>query len=477
MPLLAGTNLAYGRTDRDIWTISPPISTLLLPTNEFFPRRVYIIRCLTLAKTVFRSEDVYLEPLFTDVPARATHFSAEARLILDKAGTRGNESCRQRMLDADREGFKNDNIRRLTSASLDRVLNGINKLGARDSCDNLFSWILREITIATSYALFGPDNPLENKENRVIEDPLSTFRQNSLWLVAARLRAYRIRANLRKDYSDYHLSAYDQKPKVSNIIQKRGNIYRCKYIHADDVGRLHLSLLEVATEELVATTFLMLVHIAADPDATEIIRNNLQNAIVKFKTNGKTTAILKVSKLDHCCPLLTSAYFEALRLVNSRVRTRRVIRDTEVLDGTRSYVLRAGAAIHVTAASSNMSSVIWKNNAASFHKERFLARGMSYGSAQTPLHEQMRALFPFASKSLPFPGEDHAFALACAIFAALIVSRDITGEDGKPFQLPETYQSELAKVVANPYSKDSRIGATLTQREEEWQNVDFKFVL
>ena len=51
-------------------------------------------------------------------------------------------------------------------------------------------------------------------------------------------------------------------------------------INLRDIGKIAMGLLQVATADVIAITSFMLVFIAADPHVTQILRQEIQSAIV-----------------------------------------------------------------------------------------------------------------------------------------------------------------------------------------------------
>ncbi|PMD50180.1 uncharacterized protein K444DRAFT_261052 [Hyaloscypha bicolor E] len=78
-------------------------------------------------------------------------------------------------------------------------------------------------------------------------------------------------------------------------------------INLRDIGKIDMGLLQVATADVVATTSFMLVFIAADPHVTQILRQEIQSAIVGWTgQHGKRTITIEVSALEILYPRLAS---------------------------------------------------------------------------------------------------------------------------------------------------------------------------
>jgi hypothetical protein len=79
-------------------------------------------------------------------------------------------------------------------------------------------------------------------------------------------------------------------------------------INLRDIGKIDMGLLQVATADVVATTSFMLVFIAADPHVTQILRQEIQSAIVDWTgQHGKRTITIDVSALEILYPRLATA--------------------------------------------------------------------------------------------------------------------------------------------------------------------------
>jgi cytochrome P450 len=289
-------------------------------------------------------------------------------------------------------------------------------------------------------------------------------------------KAYRGRAALQSAYGAYYLNKYDQEPDVSDLIRKRAETYRRHGIDPIEIGKREISVLQVATGNVIATMFFTLVFITADPVVTEFIRREILSAIVlSGGRNGWEEATLNISSLEELCPLLVSAYKETERIVVSQVSIRRVMRDTVISDGNLNYLLRAGADVQIPAGVSHLSKAVWGSDAAEFNFKRLL-KSDAKGEATKELEkERKRAYFPFGGGKYLCPGRQYAFAQILALVAALIMGFDIRGEDGSSIQMPEIIRSRIAEATASPSDKGMRMGAKFIQRHN-WENVQWKFI-
>ena len=302
-------------------------------------------------------------------------------------------------------------------------------------------------------------------------------------------RAYRARAALQAAFGNYYLNYHDQERDVSHLIKERAKIYRERGIDPLEIGKREMSVLQLATADVINTAFWLLLFIACDPVATNMIRTEIICAITpKTGRVGWDEASLNIAKLEETCPMLVSAYKETERLVVSQVSTRRVVEDTLISDGECNYLLKAGAEVQIPAGLCHLSKEVWGKHADAFDFRRFY-RPVTKGdaakrirkpdpaseAAQLELYRsQMQAFFPFGGGKHLCPGRQYASVQILALVAPLIMGFDIRSRDGGIIQRPEIVRARLGEAVSRPSSEGRRMGAILLRREE-WQGVVWKY--
>ncbi|KAE9363080.1 cytochrome P450 [Stipitochalara longipes BDJ] len=449
--------------------ISLPIVTL--PTHN---RKLYLVNSTVVAQNIFTSPDLCFVPFLAEFPARTLRLPPQNLRTLGNRGDAYTELHR-----ADREGFVGNNLHAMLSVSLTHVAHTINSLSFRTEHKNLFNWVRNVIALSTSKALFGTHDPLN--KNHLLVDNLSVFNDGFLscpprdFSILLAPQAFIARMALQSAYTTYHWNNYGTGRDVATLIRSRARIY-CKYnIDLRDIGWMDMTLLRISTADVILITFFTLVFVAADFKATTCIREETRAVVIREPTK----ATLNVLKLEALCPLLVSAYRERQRLVVSQVTTRRVVRNTEVSDGTRVYLLRAGADVQIPCGIHHRSESIWGPDADKFQFDRFAnldVDGEVINDEEVERkRERKRAFFPFGGGAHSCPGGDYAFAQILAILAALIAGFDIPSNNGGLLRKPEWLPSRLGDIVANPSDQTMSMGAMLT-RSAGWEMVEWEFV-
>lgn len=291
-------------------------------------------------------------------------------------------------------------------------------------------------------------------------------------------KAYRGRAAIQAALTEYYKNGHHLEPDVSSLVRLRAACFEKYEIAPVDIGQLELALLHVATANAIPTTFWALLFIVSNPSLTELIRQEVLSITNATSGNPKRKININISKFATHCPLLVSSYRETIRLANSNIGARRVMKDTTISDGKSTYLLKAGCDVQIPSGVSHMSSENWGPNASKFDPRKFLDPSIK-GSATTEEKEQdrqqKRAYFPFGGGKHLCPGRNFAFAEILGILAVLVLGFEVRDMDGELLKVPEMGRSGVAEGVVKPTGEGLELGVRI-ERRKDWEDVVWGFV-
>lgn len=181
---------------------------------------------------------------------------------------------------------------------------------------------------------------------------------------------------------------------------------------------MHRSLLNS-----LPTTYLALVHILKSPELTEAVRQELQAAGYEHLEPEE-----RVQILPEKAPLLSSVWFETLRVHNNLVTLRHVERDTRI--STRpEWSLRKDYIISIPAAPIHYNEKLHPGPD-EFRPARFMEKTLGGGGENAG-----RTLKPFGGGASYCPGRAFGEKQLMGFVAALIMRFDVEIVE-KDFQVP-----------------------------------------
>jgi cytochrome P450 len=257
-------------------------------------------------------------------------------------------------------------------------------------------------------------------------------------------------------------------------------VYRKYGMDTDCIGDFELALVHVSTTNAIPTLFWNLVQIAADPSLTEDVRKELLTIVSpgSERSGNKREILIDITKFEESCPVLVSSYRETIRLANSQLGTRRVMRDTMVSDGKTSYLLRKGANVMMPSGVTHLSTHIWGPNAKDFDAKRFMRsedQGVVSEREKEDDRAKKRAYFPFGGGKHLCPGRNFAFAEILGTIAVLLLGFEVRNLEGGLIRVPELRRSKIGEGVGKPHPNGTKMGAKI-ERRTGWEDVVWKFV-
>ncbi|KAJ3543484.1 hypothetical protein NM208_g3553 [Fusarium decemcellulare] len=340
---------------------------------------------------------------------------------------------------------------------------------------NLFLWVRELMTMATTEAMYGPENPI--REDPSLQDDLWAFEagmpvllMNIFPSITAR-SAYKARARLQAALGKFYGARKDHHEDAAQIVKNRAGVLRRYGISDVEVGHFELALLHVATANTIPTLFWFMAQIFTRPDLVQRLREEVLPAIERGDQNE---VIIDITTLDQKCPLLVSCYREAIRLSNQAVGNRRILEDTTITDSKgNSYLLKKGMNIQMSAEVLHTMTDVWGQNVHDFDPERFIEKG-SKESSQA--EKTKRASFvPFGGGRHLCPGRNFAFAENLGFVASLLLGFEISSEHSSAFEVPPMQKCGFSEAAGKPVKFGEGFGAQIRKREG-WESTKWSFV-
>ncbi|KUJ10783.1 cytochrome P450 [Mollisia scopiformis] len=365
---------------------------------------------------------------------------------------------------------------------LRKVTDIVNVIGSEFEEKTLWYWLWDSFTKATSEALFGFHHPLV-KDSSLVQAVWEFDESQTTTMLVSRAVQYflpsagrmfvaqsRLRTAFKEFYSDPE--KYNH-PSVSALAKKRMEANLKHDVPMNETGNAAHSLLFVATTNAVPTIFWFLLLLFSKPAVVTELQINLEESgIVSFigTKEGKRKMRIDHTKFYEKCPLLISAYNEAMRLTNIQSGTRVILEDFMLGAGAgedqdqkrQGYLLKKGSLLTTPARITHLSQEVWGDDVAEFKPERW----------QNLTKMQKRAFIPFGGGKHLCPGRDFAFAEIVGTMAVMLLGFDVVGMDGEAIKLPEG--NEMKFGVAGP-DEEGKTMKVKIRRRVGWEDVIWEF--
>ncbi|KAF6838049.1 prostacyclin synthase [Colletotrichum plurivorum] len=433
---------------------SAPICTLPMLNGKG-----YVITDPELTLAAFRSRNLSLGPLISEMIHRITGLPDSCMEIYNSTAfhTQWNKIVHSTLTG---EQLRIINVAGLRD--LARTLNAVPPQGL-DVAD-LYLWTRSTMTMATTSALYGDENPW--KKDPSLTEEYWGFESYMLAIIANVLpnvvasKAIKSRNRLRAGFKRYFSASGDQSPSTHSFMKQRGNLERSSGLTDDDMAALEVVVVHGALSNTIPTSFWFLVHVFSCPDLVQSLREELQH-IVRLG-DGPREMVIDITRMEERCPLLVSSFRESHRLSSVGTSIRRVMQDTVLSDGKRSYLLKEGCFVHVPMSVVHVATESWGADAESFSGPRFL--NLSEESKQ-----EKRVYFPFGGGRHACPGRHFASAESWGFLVILLMGFDVTGVDGGQIRVPEPKLPNMTTSIWRPLAgEDTRAKIT---RRQGWEDV------
>ncbi|KAJ8069257.1 hypothetical protein OCU04_002921 [Sclerotinia nivalis] len=289
----------------------------------------------------------------------------------------------------------------------------------------LFDFIKREIAMATTESVYGPQNPFKDP---VVADGFWKFQPGVMILLMGLFPSIFARESLQaREYMAKAFNKYFKNgghDEGSALIKARFNHSTEHKIPVDDIARFEVGNTIGLLSNTSPSAFWMAYHLYSDPAVLEDCRQELAKVISEEMTTMMSGEIVKIRTLDMSrvkvdCPILLSTLQEVLRVHSTGISARMVMKDY-MLDG--KYLLKKGSTVMIPGPVQHTSASSWGPNVEVFDHRRFLPENKRHN----PI-----SFRGFGGGTTLCPGRHFASTEILAFTALLILRFDIAPVDGK----------------------------------------------
>ncbi|MCJ1473077.1 hypothetical protein MMC13_001727 [Lambiella insularis] len=338
---------------------------------------------------------------------------------------------------------------------------------SEDNEVELFGWTRTLLTMCSTRAIYGPDNPfgLDSNYSKLFWDFNS-----DLNLIIADIfptilapKGTRARSELGLAFQQYYENYTPGKTRSSAMTRARHAVAEKHGLTSWNQGRLEVGSLLGILANTVPSAFYLLIHIYANGSLLRDIRDELEaTSVLKLPLENKCT--FRILSMREKCLLLQSSFQEMLR-VHALDAGARFVREDTLLDGR--YLLKKGMVVQMPMAVMHSDPSIWGPDVGNFQPRRFLKQN----SAGNGSKQSVTAYRPFGGGASMCPGR-HFVAMEILTLTAWIVLRfDIAPSSGV-WSIPAQKQESLATNVFPP-EKDIKVKITERRgfEDTEWDSV------
>ncbi|KAF7895138.1 hypothetical protein EAF00_006952 [Botryotinia globosa] len=331
---------------------------------------------------------------------------------------------------------------------------------------SLFDFIKREIAIATTDSVYGPQNPFKDP---AVADGFWKFQPGVIILlmnlfpsILAR-ECYQAREYMTRAFNKYFENGGHN--EASALMKARFNHSTEHKLPVDDIARFEVGNTIGLLSNTSPSAFWMVYHVYADPSILADCRKEISQVLDEATTtkNGKIITIrtIDMTRVKVDCPILVSTLQEVLRVHTIGMSTRMVMKDL-LLDG--KYLLKKGNTLLIPGPVQHTSKSAWGPDVEAFNHLRFLPENKRHN----PI-----AFRGFGGGTTLCPGR-HFAATEILAFAALLILRfDVVPVNGKWDHITSN-KAALWETTAAP---DEDINVTISPRHSEDENVKWRVLV
>ncbi|KAI4200504.1 MAG: hypothetical protein LQ350_003874 [Teloschistes chrysophthalmus] len=299
-----------------------------------------------------------------------------------------------------------DGLNRVMIQNVAGSLEGLRPIEGQPTRIGLAKWSRREITLATTNAVYGEHNPF--KDSTVKQAFCAIFNRSE---------------------------------------QLPGTKYK---IPLADIAHHEIGGTLAIIVNTAPATFWLLFYIFSHPEVLEDCRREVGKIIRDSTEEGHPKRTLDITGTKRNYPTLTSTYQEVLRQRTLGTEVRQVMRDT-ILDDT--YLLKKGATVIIPSLVMHTDPAVWGPDALEFNHKRFTSKAGSSSSSQQQKEAVKRpsakAYRVYGGGSTLCPGPHFATTEILATVVMFIMRYDLSPVEGR-WVAPRTEKTNISAVVMEP---------------------------
>ncbi|TAQ91216.1 hypothetical protein B7494_g441 [Chlorociboria aeruginascens] len=389
-----------------------PMYTLRLPGQ-----RIYVINSLSLIGPLQRQiKTIAFAPIEAQAAAAVMGVGPAGNAIIGADNMREPGSYLSTFVPSTHPALSpGPGLDAINGAAIRHVSASLIKLrGNGPTTVELFSWVRREMFMATTESIYGPKNPFRDP---ALEKAWYDFEPD---IMIHMLKAWPNVLARKSLHAREHLliPAFEKYFAENNHLQG-SLLVQCRYKHntghglrGRDVAATEIGQMIASLTNSVGAAFWMVYHIFSDPIVLSECRKEVEQ-LAQVDSDGIPTVDL--AKVKFSCPVLLSTWQETLRYVHVGIAARVVMEDT-ILNSR--YLLKKGATVMTVAPVQHTDVSVWGPTVSSFDHRRFLQ--MPGGKRTNPV-----AFRSFGGGTVLCPGRHFASTEVMSFTALLLLCFDL----------------------------------------------------
>ncbi|KAL8722992.1 MAG: hypothetical protein Q9225_000608 [Loekoesia sp. 1 TL-2023] len=348
-------------------------------------------------------------------------------------------------------------LEKMERVALERFLPFYNELesGTDGVVVDLFAWLRTAMTVASTEAIYGPQNPFSHQPE--LEDALWVWENELTRLLLAPFpsiiarKGFRARSRFIAAMTDY--TARKGYRQASDLTKARYHAGVTWGLSNTEIARFEIGSIMGVLVNSTPTLFWLLIHIYSSPQLLADLRAEASSATGVADDGNIKTFTIDIPTFKQKFMLLMSTYQETLRYRTHNAASRMVTQNT-LLAGT--YFLRAGSIIQMPGACIHSLPSIWGSDHATFNPRRFLK---SSTTSATEAEKEKRKLHPgvfrsFGGGTSLCPGRHFATTEICAAAAVFVMRFEMMAVDEKgkecEWRMPAMQVGRITSAVPLP---------------------------
>lgn len=325
--------------------------------------------------------------------------------------------------------------------------------GQRDEAIPLFAWTRQMATEAISDAVYGPLNPLRDRQVAeafwYVQDNMVPLGINIApsWIAP---RAHRARSvffeGMRKYYENGGLQ------EASDLVKDRYRVNTKYGISQRDIERFELSVCIAMLINTAGGLGWICAEACSRPNLVHTIRAEIKDAVSYDSSSGVSN--LNLAKIVHGSKVLLPFFHEVLRVRSASISVRVVLEDTKINDGT---LLKKDALVFLPSGVIHGNEEAWGPDAKSVRPERLLLKTNTKSCAESSLKEPAAeqfvpsrpppALRTFGRGAVRCPGQYFTENVALSTVVMLLAKYDLEPASADGWKFPALKSNVLASVL------------------------------
>ncbi|KAG5746359.1 hypothetical protein H9Q70_010950 [Fusarium xylarioides] len=226
--------------------------------------KLYVVFDPAIIQSIYRKKSLSFKPFASEFAQRELLISNETAKKLKTT------SLVPDFFAAIHPAMTGDHLHRMNANALNYVSKELATIGDAESSlksSNLWLWLRDLITLATSEAMYGPENPI--RENTSLIEDLWTF-ESGLGLLLLNIlpsitapKPHNARARLQVALGKYYGARKYDHEDAGQIVRARAGAFIKHGVPDEEVGHIELALLHVATANTIPTLYFDLFHLLA----------------------------------------------------------------------------------------------------------------------------------------------------------------------------------------------------------------------